>query len=98
AIVTEYVEDFDVRSRHYSGFYHGASLAALNKLAREKGYRLVGCESAGVNAFFVREDLLGPKLQPLTPEEAYFPHFFRSRSMPVDQQWRMIATLPFREV
>lgn len=36
--------------------YFGASLLALVRLACEKGYTLVGCESKGVNAFFVRND------------------------------------------
>jgi hypothetical protein len=38
---------------------YGASLGALEELAGEKGYRLVHTELAGVNAFFVREDLAG---------------------------------------
>ena len=37
--------------------YGGASLAALENLARAKGYGLVVCEDAGVNAFFLRDDL-----------------------------------------
>jgi hypothetical protein len=40
---------------HTSGY--GASLGALEDLGAEKGYRLVHTESAGVNAFFVREEL-----------------------------------------
>jgi hypothetical protein len=36
---------------------HGASLDALAVLGARLGYRLVACESAGVNAFFVRRDL-----------------------------------------
>jgi hypothetical protein len=36
----------------------GASLAAMEKLGREKGYRLVGCNITGSNAFFVRQDLV----------------------------------------
>jgi hypothetical protein len=36
----------------------GASLRAMEHLARSKGYRLVHVEMAGVNAFFVRDDLL----------------------------------------
>ncbi len=39
--------------------YFGASLLALDKLGKEKGYTLVNCDSRGVNAFFVRNDLLG---------------------------------------
>jgi hypothetical protein len=50
--------------------YFGASLAALEKLARKKGYRLVLCEEAGVNAFFVRNDL-ALTIQGLTAEQAY---------------------------
>jgi hypothetical protein len=38
--------------------YFGASLTMLEKLGRAKGYALVGCCLAGVNAFFVREDEL----------------------------------------
>jgi hypothetical protein len=50
--------------------YFGASLAALEKLAARKGYRLVFCEEAGVNAFFVRNDL-APDIQGLTAAQAY---------------------------
>jgi hypothetical protein len=38
--------------------YQGASLESLTELGRRKGYVLVGCCLAGVNAFFVRDDLL----------------------------------------
>src|SRR5262249_47800595 len=54
-----------------SNFY-GASLEALTRLGAEKGYRLVGCSIAGVNAFFVRADLCGTKfLEPATATEHY---------------------------
>jgi hypothetical protein len=68
-VVIEYNGSLDVASRrvmpytpgfrwdHTSGY--GASLGALEDLGAEKGYRLVHTESAGVNAFFVREDLAG---------------------------------------
>jgi hypothetical protein len=52
--------------------YFGASLAGLAKCARRKGYRLVLCEEAGVNAFFVREDL-APDIPTLTPSQAWRP-------------------------
>lgn len=38
--------------------YSGASLAAINHIAKEKGYTLVYCDSEGVNAFFVRNEML----------------------------------------
>ena len=40
--------------QHY-GLYHGASLAAFDKLARSKGYRLVYTEPYFPNAIFVHE-------------------------------------------
>jgi len=43
-------------TRHY-----GASLDALVDLGQRLGYSLVGCESVGVNAFFVRCELIGGK-------------------------------------
>jgi hypothetical protein len=52
--------------------YSGASIAALASLAKAKGYRLVLCEDAGVNAFFVRTDL-APHVPTLTPAEAWRP-------------------------
>ena len=50
--------------------YFGASLAALEKKARQKGYRLVLCEDAGVNAFFLRDDV-APHVSGVTPAVAY---------------------------
>jgi hypothetical protein len=40
-------------------FRHGASLGALVSAAAARGYSLVHCERMGVNAFFVRADLVG---------------------------------------
>src|SRR5262249_30564813 len=37
-----------------SADYRGASLAAMAKLAAEKGYRLVGTHRFGFNAFFIK--------------------------------------------
>ena len=54
--------------------YYGASLKALERLGREKGYSLVGCGLEGVNAFFVRDDLVGDLfLAPYTAENHYEP-------------------------
>ncbi len=52
--------------------YGGASLAALDKLARAKGYGLVLCEDAGVNAFFLRDDV-APDVPRLTAKQAFRP-------------------------
>lgn len=55
AVTVPYDETFD-RSRHHT-MYYGASLAAWVRLAERKGYRLVAVEPAGINAFFLRNDL-----------------------------------------
>lgn len=56
--------------------YNGASLAALTALAERKGYRLVTCENAGVNAFYLRHDV-ALEVRAVTPAEAFKP--LRSR-------------------
>jgi hypothetical protein len=67
---------------NYSGGgtnFFGASLEALVRLGRAKGYRVVGCNISGSNAFFVREDLCADHfIEPATAEEHYEPprHFF----------------------
>ena len=71
-----------VRGRaHYSTVFAGASLAALYHLARCKGYQLIGTNSAGNNAFFVRDDVAGG-LPDMTPAAAYSPPRFRESRHP----------------
>lgn len=56
AISVPYSPDFVARSSHYSGYYAGASIAALRYLAKKKGYRFLGTTTAANDAFFVRDD------------------------------------------
>src|SRR5262245_55510034 len=49
----------------------GASLAAFVKLGRAKGYRLVGVQSLGFNAFFVRDGIGEDLLPEVSPRECY---------------------------
>lgn len=51
--------------------YFGASLAALTKLARIKGLRLVGTQRWGFNAFFVREGIGEDVLPEISPVECF---------------------------
>jgi len=67
-----------VRSKaHHSMIYYGASLRALCLLGKRKGYALVGCNSAGNNAFFVRRDLLPASLPEREPAQAFVAAGFR---------------------
>jgi len=52
----------------------GASLKSYELLGRQLGYALVGCDINGVNAFFVRDDLVADKFSaPYTSENHYEP-------------------------
>jgi len=52
----------------------GVSLKFLEVHLERKGYTLVGCNISGVNAFFVRQDLVGDRfLPPFTAEHHYEP-------------------------
>jgi hypothetical protein len=75
SFVAKYDRTFNRFEKHPFGLYYGASLAAMTKLGREKGYELVGCESNGVNAFFVEASLVPGRFNALTPAQAYYPYF-----------------------
>ncbi|MBA3534481.1 MAG: hypothetical protein H0T73_21380 [Ardenticatenales bacterium] len=75
-VTIPYDKDFVREQAHYSTLYYGASIAALEHLARSRNYALVGSNQAGNNLFFVRDDLLGT-LRRYTPEKAYVQAQFR---------------------
>ena len=77
AITVPYRADFRRLAAHHSGQYFGASIAALAELALRKGYALLGSNSAGNNAYFVRRELLAHGLRELTPAEAWTMPTFR---------------------
>jgi len=73
AVVADYDENFvwDGTS------YYGASLKALESLASQKGYALVGSSLSGINAFFVKRDLVEDKFcAPFTAENHFEPPRF----------------------
>lgn len=70
--VTIPYDEFFIRSQaHHSMIYFGASLKALVNLGKKKGYSFVGCNKNGVNAFFVRSDVLKDPLQQVSAEVGY---------------------------
>jgi len=83
-IVVEYQElwgDKEAKTRPYSDTFSannkiahmGASLLAFLKLLSKRNYRLVGCHSAGYNAFFVKQGIAELEL-PAYPIEGCFVH------------------------
>jgi hypothetical protein len=76
AVTIPYDPKFIRARAHFSHLYWGCSLKALELLGRKKGYALVGSNSAGNNAFFVRRDRLSG-LREITAEQAYVESKFR---------------------
>jgi hypothetical protein len=76
-LTVPYDPQFQRTHAHSSNLYWGASIAAITAAAARKGYQLVGGNTAGNNAFFVRSDLMSDGLEALSPAEAYAPPCFR---------------------
>ena len=64
------VDDYPVNDRN-SYNYCGAGLSAFVKLLKPRGYRLVGCNRTGYNAFFVRETDAGELLPEVAVESCF---------------------------
>ena len=87
----------DFRAGFFKGFgiYSGASLPAFVKLARTKGYRLVGCQRYGFNAIFLRDDV-GQSAFPEIAASECFHHPFAKwacqelRPMVADKEWQEV--------
>ncbi len=101
-ITVPYEPDFVRTNKHYSNLYFGASLPAITDLANNMGYALVGTNSNGGNAFYLRNDLLNDKVRVLSAEQAYFPSKIRESrdaqgnhtTLTGDQRLDLIKGLP----
>ncbi len=105
-VVVPYSPDFQREKAHYSKIYYGASLNALCLLADRKGYAFVGCNSNGVNAFFVRRELRPSFLKELTSEEGFIAGQFCDSHTPsgklarlsLQQEQELLFSLPLVDV
>ena len=92
-ITVPYDPVFDRHAKHPTGWYHGASLAALSKLCASRGYGLAAVSDGGVNAFFTRNG-------DLDPVKAWRPSTLRHEfsGVPHQRQWNEIRQLKFEVV
>ncbi len=75
---TDWVMPYDEKHAWDGSDCFGASLCAFDRLARTKGYRLVGCNLTGANAFFVRADLARDLFfDPASPQLLFQPARYR---------------------
>lgn len=90
---------YDPRRFYGQDLYFGASLAALKKLANNKGYLLVGCDSQGHDAFFVRRDVAEGKFIELSPEHAFYPNPNLLKTIgSVEKQFEQIKNLDLKSI
>jgi hypothetical protein len=68
AVTVPYDPEFNRRKHRFC--YYGASLQAMTRLSKSKGYRLVAVEPTGVNAFFLRNDV-APDIPACDPAHVY---------------------------
>jgi len=98
SVTIPYTKGFDRYRAHSSGYYHGASVAALASLGEQKGYILAGCDSRGTNAYLVDAHAASAGGIPaVSPAEAFAPLFERMH-LSVEEQFEQIADLPLVEV
>ena len=74
SLTVPYSDDFNgFKHKTDSGFpdYCGASLLAFKKLAEKKGYHLVGCNTLGYNAFFIKNTLGENEIPEISIEDCF---------------------------
>jgi hypothetical protein len=71
SIVVPYDKDYSYPGKHPD--YHGASPVAMEKLARKKGYRLVGANNYGFNTIYVKNGI-GEDVLPSVTVESILAH------------------------
>lgn len=71
ALSVPYDPGFNRTIAHFSNIYWGCSLKALYLLAVAKGYRFIGCNSAGNNAYFVRNDKMNDSVRGVSLKAGY---------------------------
>ncbi len=69
-VTIAYNPAFDRMKSEFGSQYCGASLSALHHLLSNRGYVFVGCNGIGINAFFVRKDIIG-NIKTVSLEEGY---------------------------
>lgn len=99
-VTIKYDPDFHYQGTHQKySLYYGASLSALAKLGKEKGYILVGCDLHGHDAFFVRNDAAKGKLIELSAEEAFYPNpYTLAKFGSVEDQFKQIKHLDLVQI
>jgi hypothetical protein len=72
-----YSDTFNRSNAHYSNLLFDSSLRSLVNLASEKGYSFIGCNIAGNNVYFIRNDKLNDDIKPVSLSHGYIASKYR---------------------
>lgn len=86
---------YDPNFRKDTTDFHSASLLAITKLSKEKGYRLIGAHRHGFNAFFMRNDVGADIFPEVSVESAHDNAFTRWSQA---NRWPNVKHLGWQEV
>ncbi len=80
SITVPYKKNFIRTKEHYSNLYFGASIQAFIKLMKKNKYHLLGTNSAGNNAFFIKDKFLKKTNKIILNNKIFSSKFRESRS------------------
>lgn len=95
SITVPYKSDFNRHDMHED--FHGASLSAFVQLGKEKGYRLVGTNLLGYNAFFVKNGI-GDDVLPEVSVGSCFRHTHPKVKSGMETRYPTIKHFPWVKV
>lgn len=87
------MSDYPVNQKNHN--YCGASLSAFIKLGKEKGYRLIGCNNGGWNAFFMKNGI-GEEMFPEVSAESCFKFDWNFHS--IEKRFPLVKDMQWVEV
>ena len=81
SITVPYKKNFIRSKEHYSNLYYGASIQAFINVMKIKNYHLLGTNSAGNNAFFIKRNLWRKASMLITEKKIFESKFRESRNI-----------------
>jgi len=81
SVTVPYKSNFIRSKEHYSNLYYGASINAFIDLMKKKNYFLIGTNSAGNNAFFVKKNIWNKVKKLIIKKKVFVSKFRESRNI-----------------
>ena len=81
SVTVPYKSNFIRSKEHYSNLYYGASINAFIDLMKKKNYFLIGTNSAGNNAFFVKKNIWNKVKKLIITKKVFVSKFRESRNI-----------------